>query len=66
MPHRFIKAFQFSEGVVAPVPLVAITAPRAKGELREQIVMDAIAANRNLLRLAFLALIAAFFLRTFS
>ena len=29
-------------------------------------VMDAIAANRNLLRLAFLALIAAFFLRTFS
>ena len=45
----------------APVDL-----PRAKGELREQIVMDAIAANRNLLRLAFRALIAAFFLRTFS
>lgn len=60
MLHRFIKAFQFSEGIVTPVPLVAITAPRAKGELREQIFMDAVAAHRNLLRLAFLVLVAAY------
>ncbi len=63
MLQRIVKEFRFSEGVVAaPPPMVAITAPRAKGELREQIVMDLIAANRNLLRLAFVALLAAIFL----
>lgn len=60
MLQRIVKEFRFSEGVITvPPPTVAITAPRAKGELREQIVMDLIAANRNLLRFAFVALIAA-------
>ena len=62
MLQQAIKAFRFSEGVVAPVPLVAITVPHAKGELREQVVMDLIADNRNLLRLAFLALVAAYWI----
>lgn len=63
MLHRIVKEFRFSEGMIAaPAPMVAITAPRAKGELREQIFMDVIAANRNLLRIAFVALIAAIFL----
>jgi len=58
--HRIVKEFRFSEGVIAAhAPMVAITAPRAKGELREQIFMDWVAANRNLLRCAFVALIAA-------
>lgn len=62
MLYRFIKAFHFSEGVVTPLPSVAITAPRGKGELREQMVMDVIADHRNLLRFAFVALVAAYWI----
>lgn len=58
--HRIVKEFRFSEGIIAaPAPMVAITTPRAKGELREQIFMDWVAANRNLLRCALVALVAA-------
>ena len=64
MLHRLDKAFHYSEGeIAAPTYFVAVTAPRAKGELREQIFMDVMAAHRNLLRFAFLALGAALCLR---
>ena len=66
MLRQLDKAFHYSEGVVAaPTTLVAVTEPRAKGELREQIFMDGMAAHRNLLRFAVLTLSAALYLRAF-
>ena len=66
MLHRLDKAFHYSEGVItSPTSSVAVTAPRAKGELREQILMDAIAAHRNVLRFAVVGLGAALCVRTF-
>jgi len=66
MLHQLDKAFHYSEGVIAaPASSIAVTAPRAKGELREQIFMDVIAAHRNVLRFAFVGLGVAFCVRTF-
>jgi hypothetical protein len=66
MLRQLDKAFHYSEGITAaPTSSVAVTAPRVKGELREQIFMDVIAAHRNVLRFAFVGLGAAFCVRTF-
>ena len=66
MLRQLDRAFHYSEGdSPAPATCVAVTAPRAKGELREQIFMDVIAAHRNLLRFAVVTLSAALYLRAF-
>jgi hypothetical protein len=64
MLRQIAKAFRFLDAViVAPASFVAIAAPQAIGELREQNFMDKIAAKRNFVRLVCLALGAALCLR---